>query len=496
MRPDLSVAIIFKNEIRCLERCLKSLQPLKERIPCEIVMADTGSDDGSRAIAEQYADIVFDFPWINDFSAARNAVLERCTGAWVLSIDCDEWLDDNFEELVSFLNNRESDQYGLAQIIIRNYISTDFCQYRDFPTARLIRRATQPHYAGAIHEMLVLAPGTDRMKTLRETILHHDGYLMFSDGSEEGKAKRARNLSLINKELEKSPDDLRRLLQYLESADDDDEYLSHLRHAVAVIVKKQDDWRNYGAAIMRYAIAYAERKKLPELEDWAGRAKNIFPKSYYIRIDATFDRFTYAYDRADFDKTIVYGEEYLKARADFARDPGAYDETSASALKSNSVYWEQYARLCLAEAYCKRKQAQRGFELLKQLTWTQLDANRTSFFVSLLKIMAREGIDVAPLLNACWNGIQQPVPSAERAAERVAAFNEQVHVEDADSEPESEPKPEPEPKTDSANAELLQLAAKVKIILAKFPPDDPAIVDLKNSPAYQKVAWLIEDGTV
>ncbi len=63
-KPLLSIGIIFKNEIRCLERCLKSLQPLREAIPCELIMADTGADDGSRAVAERYADILFDFPWI------------------------------------------------------------------------------------------------------------------------------------------------------------------------------------------------------------------------------------------------------------------------------------------------------------------------------------------------------------------------------------------------------------------------------------------------
>ena len=98
-KPVLSIGIIFKNEIRCIERCLKSLQPLREAIPCELVMADTGSEDGSRAVAEQYADILFDFPWINDFSAARNAVMDRCSGAWYMSIDCDEWLDADFAQL-------------------------------------------------------------------------------------------------------------------------------------------------------------------------------------------------------------------------------------------------------------------------------------------------------------------------------------------------------------------------------------------------------------
>ena len=62
----LSIGIIFKNEIRCLERCLKSLQPLRDKIPCEVVMADTGSEDGSREVAEKYADILIDFPWCDE----------------------------------------------------------------------------------------------------------------------------------------------------------------------------------------------------------------------------------------------------------------------------------------------------------------------------------------------------------------------------------------------------------------------------------------------
>ena len=85
-KPLLSIGIIFKNEIRCLERCLKSLEPLRSAVPCELVMADTGSDDGSRAVAERYSDILIDFPWTGDFSAARNAVMDRCSGMWYMSI--------------------------------------------------------------------------------------------------------------------------------------------------------------------------------------------------------------------------------------------------------------------------------------------------------------------------------------------------------------------------------------------------------------------------
>ncbi len=38
MDTILSIGIIFKNDIRCIERCLKALQPLRDAVPCELVM--------------------------------------------------------------------------------------------------------------------------------------------------------------------------------------------------------------------------------------------------------------------------------------------------------------------------------------------------------------------------------------------------------------------------------------------------------------------------
>ena len=44
----------------------------------------------------------------------------------------------------------------------------------------------------------------------------------------------------------------------------------------------------------------------------------------------------------------------------------------------------------------------------------------------------------------------------------------------------------------SATPELLALAEQVRGILSRFPPDDPAVKELKSSPVYQRVAPLIE----
>ena len=89
--PLLTIGMIFRDDIRSLKRCLEALRPLRDALPCELVMADTGSVDGSREIAVRYADILFDFPWVDDFSAARNAVMDRATGKWFLTVDSDEY---------------------------------------------------------------------------------------------------------------------------------------------------------------------------------------------------------------------------------------------------------------------------------------------------------------------------------------------------------------------------------------------------------------------
>ena len=52
--------------------------------------------------------------------------------------------------------------------------------------------------------------------------------------------------------------------------------------------------------------------------------------------------------------------------------------------------------------------------------------------------------------------------------------------------------PELQAPPESPAPELLELAEKVRALLAQYDPADPAVAVLKASPAYQKVAHLIE----
>ena len=65
---SISLCMIVKNEEDVLARCLDSAAELVD----EIVIVDTGSTDRTREIAARYTDKIFDFPWRDDFAAARN----------------------------------------------------------------------------------------------------------------------------------------------------------------------------------------------------------------------------------------------------------------------------------------------------------------------------------------------------------------------------------------------------------------------------------------
>jgi len=90
MTTTLTISLIVRNEEHSLGRCLDSVQGLAD----EIVVVDTGSTDGTREVAAGRGARVFDFPWCDDFAAARNETLRHATGRWVLWLDADEYFDE------------------------------------------------------------------------------------------------------------------------------------------------------------------------------------------------------------------------------------------------------------------------------------------------------------------------------------------------------------------------------------------------------------------
>ena len=84
-RNTVSLCLIARDEEATIGMAIKSVLALVD----EVIVVDTGSRDNTRIIAEGYGAKVFDVPWADDFSAARNAALDQASGKWILVLDGD-----------------------------------------------------------------------------------------------------------------------------------------------------------------------------------------------------------------------------------------------------------------------------------------------------------------------------------------------------------------------------------------------------------------------
>lgn len=113
----ISLCMIVRNEERHLARCLQSAAPLAQ----EIVVVDTGSTDRTREIALGFGARVFDLPWANDFSRARNLSLEQARGKWILVLDADEVIAKSDHERLRRLIGGNAPAAAAYSIRTRNY---------------------------------------------------------------------------------------------------------------------------------------------------------------------------------------------------------------------------------------------------------------------------------------------------------------------------------------------------------------------------------------
>ena len=194
----VSVCIIGKNEEKNIENCLAPLADC----PFEIVYVDTGSTDRTKEIAANYTDKIYDFTWIDDFSAARNFALEKASNEYVLFLDCDEFLTQI--DIDGVCQALEVHPRGVGMLLRNNYYESNGTQ-TNYPdrVERLFSRKYF-HYTGTIHEQVADLKNGSTLYAGYEIplVIDHIGY----SGKEAMEHKAERNNTLLFKEIEKNPD--------------------------------------------------------------------------------------------------------------------------------------------------------------------------------------------------------------------------------------------------------------------------------------------------
>ncbi len=148
-----SLCMIVKNEEAVLKRCLDSFAPLFD----EIVVVDTGSTDATKEIAASYTDKIYDFKWIDDFSAARNFAFSKCTCDYIYSCDADEVLDECNKNALSILMEAMMDEIDIVQMKYVDRYSTVLNVGKEL-RPKMFKRLRTFRWQDPVHESVRLDP--------------------------------------------------------------------------------------------------------------------------------------------------------------------------------------------------------------------------------------------------------------------------------------------------------------------------------------------------
>ncbi len=144
----ISLCMIVKNEEKRLERCLESIKDVVD----QIVIVDTGSDDGTKKIADRYTQAVYDFKWIDDFAAARNYSFSKAECDYILWLDADDILLPQDAEKLNKLKARLDPKVDGITFLYHYAFDEEKNPSLVFRRIRLVKREKNYIWRGFIHE--------------------------------------------------------------------------------------------------------------------------------------------------------------------------------------------------------------------------------------------------------------------------------------------------------------------------------------------------------
>lgn len=213
---DIGAAVLAGTPGDAINRCIGSL--IESNVDT-ITVFDTRNDGiglPSHQLREHPRVETRSIPWSDHFGQARNAALALMQSPWVCFIDADEWVEDDWSELHSALND------GMANVAPESCVySPLIVEFSDLHTAhgvpRLLHRESSLAFRGRVHEYCVDSHEPERL-LVPITVAYrvwHDGY---EPDKYDQSAKVQRNLHLLSLDLQDDPGDIRSLYFRLRDA--------------------------------------------------------------------------------------------------------------------------------------------------------------------------------------------------------------------------------------------------------------------------------------
>lgn len=149
---SISLCMIVKNEEAVLARCLNSIKDVVD----EIIIVDTGSDDKTKEIASEFTEHVYDFEWINDFSAARNFAFSKATKEMQMWLDADDVIAPDEAAALLKLKDNIAPEVDIVACKYHTHFDEHGIPILTSTRERLFRRKKNFLWHDVIHEYIPL----------------------------------------------------------------------------------------------------------------------------------------------------------------------------------------------------------------------------------------------------------------------------------------------------------------------------------------------------
>jgi GT2 family glycosyltransferase/tetratricopeptide (TPR) repeat protein len=201
-RSKVSLCVIVKNEEANLADCLGPACDLVD----EVIVVDTGSTDRTREIAKRLGARVFEFPWVDDFAAARNESLRHASGQWIFWLDADDRLEEPERQKLRalFAELKDEDCAYVMKCLCPAAPALGPGSETVVDHVRLFRNDPELRWRYRVHEQIM--PSLRRRGTRvqwADVTIRHVGY----QEPALRRAKLERDIRLLEQSLAESPDE-------------------------------------------------------------------------------------------------------------------------------------------------------------------------------------------------------------------------------------------------------------------------------------------------
>ncbi len=302
----ISLCMIVRDNEDTIHACLDSIYPWVD----EIIVVDTGSTDGTQEICRSFGARMFEFPWCDDFSAARNISLQHAQGDWLFWMDSDDTIPmDQAQQLRRLaLGEHAPETFGyVAQV---RCPSGNTGEMTVVDHVKLFRNLPELRFEHCIHEQILPA-----IRRAGGNVEFTDIYVIHSGSiqtPEVRQKKLERDFRILKKDLQQRPEHpfvLFNLGMTCEDSGDFEAAEDYLRRCIAASGEQESHVRKAWALRVNCMRATG---KLIEAIEMASSALQIFPGDKEL----LFRRAMLYQDTANYQDAMTDYERVLEESGD------------------------------------------------------------------------------------------------------------------------------------------------------------------------------------